>query len=154
MKIFIVGCVAVVILALATFISIIGPMDSYLNYSMIKKIKTKGLPLYFPSDRAKESFYGPSLEDPNEGTYLPAFICSIVTYSLSLVLLIMMIVIQFVVKSELVTNVVVSISFIAMFINAVICLILRERYKKKYFLHKEEWINKIKKIKTQHLDEK
>ncbi len=154
MEIFIVGCVSVVVFALATFTMMIGPMDSYLNYSMKKKIKTKGIPLYFPSDRVNESLNGPSLEDPNEGTYLPAFVCSIVTYSLSLVLLIMMIVIQFVVKSELATNAVVFISFIAMVINAVVCLVLRERYKKKYYLHKEEWINKITEIKAQRSENK
>lgn len=153
MEIFIVGCLMVVVFAAATFTMMIRPMDSFLNYSMVKKIKTKGIPLYFPSDRVNESLYGPSLEEPNEGTYLPAFVCSIVTYALSVILLVVLTVIHFVIKDQSITNVVVSISFVAMLGNACVCLVLRERYKKKYFLCKDELINKIMEIKAQQSDE-
>ncbi|MCM1194344.1 MAG: hypothetical protein NC332_00200 [Firmicutes bacterium] len=149
MEIFIVGCATIIIFALGTFVMMIRPMDIYLNYSMKKKIKTKKIPLYFPSDRANESLYGPSLENPNEGTYLPAFISSLVTYILAIVLLILHISLYFALKDELITNVMTTIIFVVMLSNAVVCLILRERYKKIYFKHKDEYIDKIIAIKSQ-----
>lgn len=149
MIVFIVGCVSIVVLALATFTMMIRPMDVYLNYSMRRKIKTNKIPLYFPSDRTNESLYGPALENPNEGTYFPAFVCSIVTYILSFILIIGLIVSHFTINNELITNAVAAICFVVMMINATVCLVLRERYRKKYFLHKDELIDKIMSIKAQ-----
>lgn len=154
MEIFIAGCATIIIFALGTFVMMIRPMDVYLNYSMKKKIKTKKIPLYFPSDRANESLYGPSLENPNEGTYLPAFICSIVTYVLAIVLLILLMSFYFALKDKFITDVMATISFIVMLSNAIVCLILRERYKKLYYQHKDEFINKIIAIKSQQNSEK
>lgn len=154
MEIFIVGCATIIIFALGTFVMMIRPMDIYLNYSMKKKIKTKKIPLYFPNDRTNESLYGPSLENPNEGTYLPAFICSIVTYALAIILLTLLISFYIALKDKFITDVITTISFCVMLSNAIVCLILRERYKKIYFLHKDEWINKIVAIKSQQNNEK
>lgn len=151
---FIVGCVAIVVLALGTFVMMIRPMDSYLNYSMRKKVKTNKIPLYFPNDRTNESLYGPSLEDPNVGAYLPAFVCSIVTYVLALILLVVLVVVRVALKNDKITDLLAVCSFVAMMMNATVCLILRERYKKKYFLHKDELIAKITAIKEQQKNEK
>ena len=75
-------------------------MDRALNYSMKKKIRTKKIPLWFPSDRKNESAFGPSLEEPNEGTYLPAFVSCIITYAILFASVIAQIVVHCVVKVD------------------------------------------------------
>ena len=94
-----IGCIFVVSL---TIISLhwTEVMDRMLNYSMKKKVKTKKIPLWFPSDRKNESAFGPSLEQPNEGTYLPAFISCIILYMTCLLSVVSMIVVHFIVKNN------------------------------------------------------
>ena len=75
-------------------------MDRALNYSMKKKIRTKKIPLWFPSDRKNESAFGHSLEEPNEGTYLPAFVSCIITYAILFASVIAQIVVHCVVKVD------------------------------------------------------
>lgn len=147
MELFVIGCVAVIGLAICTFVMMIRPIDVYLNYSMKRKINTKKIPLYFPSDRVNESLHGPSLENPNVGTYLPAFVCAVVTYSISTSLLILLVIIQFTIQDIEITKCVVEICFIIMLGNAIVDCVLREHYKKKYFLNQEQYKNKIMLIK-------
>ncbi len=143
----IVGCIAAAVWGIINFATVITPMDSLLNYSMKKKVITDKIPLYFPNNRTQESLYGPSLEEPNKGTYLPAFICSIVTYLLTLGIIVALLVLYFGVKDEQSTNTMAIIGFVIMVVNQAVGAILNGHYKKKYAQHKDELINQIMKIK-------
>lgn len=127
-------------------------MDRMLNYSMKKKVKTKKIPLWFPSDRKNESAFGPSLEQPNEGTYLPAFICCIILYMTCLLSVVSMIVVHFIVKNNsvdlyLMIGVIALVSLELLFIRIMI-----EHYERKYFDNQVYYMNKINSIINQKED--
>lgn len=140
-----IGCIFVVSL---TIISLhwTEVMDRMLNYSMKKKVKTKKIPLWFPSDRKNESAFGPSLEQPNEGTYLPAFISCIMLYMSCLLSVVSMIVVHFIVKNNSV-DLYLMIGVIALILLEVLFIrIMIEHYEQKYFNNQPYYMNKINDI--------
>lgn len=127
-------------------------MDRMLNYSMKKKVKTKKIPLWFPSDRKNESAFGPSLEQPNEGTYLPAFISCIILYMTCLLSVVSMIVVHFIVKNNSV-DLYLMIGVIALILLEVLFIrIMIEHYEQKYFNNQLYYMNKINSIINQKED--
>ena len=141
----ILGC-SVVLCSLIIALIFIKSMDGFLNYSMLKKVVTKKIPLWFPSDRKNESAYGPSLEQPNEGTYLPAFICCCVTYALSFILIIITISVHFCLLNKLVDKYIAIATAIICVMNLFVIRLLIEHYKKKYFKNQPYYIDKINDI--------
>lgn len=140
-----IGCIFVVSL---TIISLHWTeiMDRMLNYSMKKKVKTKKTPLWFPSDRKNESAFGPSLEQPNEGTYLPAFISCIILYMTCLLSVVSMIVVHFIVKNNSV-DLYLMIGVMALVLLEVLFIrIMIEHYERKYFNNQPYYMNKINDI--------
>lgn len=146
-----IGCIFVVSL---TIISLhwTEVMDRMLNYSMKKKVKTKKIPLWFPSDRKNESAFGPSLEQPNEGTYLPAFISCIILYMTCLLSVVSMIVVHFIVKNNSV-DLYLMIGVIALILLEVLFIrIMIEHYERKYFDNQAYYMNKINSVINQKED--
>lgn len=141
----ILGC-SVVLCSLIIALIFIKSMDGFLNYSMLKKVVTKKIPLWFPSDRKNESAYGPSLEQPNEGTYLPAFICCCVTYALSFILIIITISVHFCLLNKLVDKYIAIATAIICVMNLFVIRLLIEHYKNKYFKNQPYYIAKISSI--------
>lgn len=141
----IVGCGVVFFFLVFAFVLIMA-MDGFLNYSLKKKVKTKGIPLWFPSDRKNESAFGPSIEQPNEGTYLPAFICCCVTYALSFILIIITISVHFCLLNKLVDKYIAIATAIICVMNLFVIRLLIEHYKNKYFKNQPYYIAKISSI--------
>lgn len=121
-------------------------MDKILNYSMKKKVKTKKIPLWFPSDRKNESASGPSLEQPNEGTYLPAFIFSIIAYSICVVSIVTLITVHFVVRDDSVDLYLMIGVVVASILEIITVRLLIEHYERKYFNNQPYYIDKIRAI--------
>ncbi len=120
-------------------------IDSNLNYSMKKKVITKKIPLYFPNDRKNESLYGPTLEEPNEGTYLPAFVLSILTYIIGLAYVTTSIV-SIICLSE--SNAFKVAAYGLLIIGAweIILIVIGKVYEHKYFKNRDANIQKISQI--------
>lgn len=141
----IVGCGVVFFFFVFAFVLIMA-MDGFLNYSMKKKVKTKGIPLWFPSDRKNESAFGPSIEQPNEGTYLPAFICCCITYALSISLIIIIISVHFCLQNKMIDKCILIATAILCGINVSVVGLLKEHYRNKYFKNQPFYIAKISSI--------
>ncbi len=141
----ILGC-SVVLCSLIIALIFIKSMDGFLNYSMLKKVVTKKIPLWFPSDRKNESAYGPSLEQPNEGTYLPAFICCCITYALSISLIIIIISVHFCLQNKMIDKCILIATAILCGINVSVVGLLKEHYRNKYFKNQPFYIAKISSI--------
>lgn len=123
---------------------LINKMDIFLNYSMKKKVDAKKLQFLFPSNRATESAYGPSLEQPNRGTYFPAFICCCITYGVFIILQIFALIIHFCLQNR---HADICISFTIIGVCAIysfVILGINEYYKKKYYNNQPYWIGLIK----------
>lgn len=127
----------------------IKQMDMALNYSRKKKIKVNRIPLYFPNDRKNESKEGPTLENPNEGVYLPAFVCALVQY---------FIVLLAIVFAVLVLTEIIPGSMVMGFVYGLIALIaiysividqIRAHYERKYAMQKEFLKEEIRQILAQ-----
>ena len=145
MLICVIGCLLNCSIAFLTF-TWTAEMDRALNYSMKKKIRTKKIPLWFPSDRRNESAFGPSLEEPNEGTYLPAFICCIITYAILFVSVISQIIVHCVVKVYKVDVYMMLGTFAANIINTCVVRTIVEHYARKYAWNRPYYMNKISEI--------
>lgn len=145
MLICVIGCFLTCSIAFLTF-TWTAEMDRALNYSMKKKIRTKKIPLWFPSDRRNESAFGPSLEEPNEGTYLPAFICCIITYVILFVSVICQIIVHCVVKVYKVDVYMMLGTFAANIINTCVVRTIVEHYARKYAWNRPYYMNKISEI--------
>lgn len=122
---------------------LIDKMDMFLNYSMKKKVDTKKLAFLFPSNRANESTYGPSLEQPNRGTYLPAFICCCITYAISIILFIVALVIHFSLKNQHADLCVLWTTIGVCATNTLAIRVINEYYMKKYYKNQPYWIDHI-----------
>lgn len=122
---------------------LIDKMDMFLNYSMKKKVYAKKLQFLFPSNRANESTYGPSLEQPNRGTYLPAFICCCITYGLFIILQILALIIHFCLQNKYADLCILWTIVGVCCVNTFAISVLREHYMKKYFDNRPYWINLI-----------
>lgn len=118
-------------------------MDERLNYSMKRKVNTDRIPLWFPSNRATESALGPSLEQPNKGTYLPAFVCCCVTYALTIIAVIMLIVVHYCFSSSTADKICLSVVYILVFFNNAVVSVLATHYHKKYYENQPYWIGLI-----------
>lgn len=145
MLICVIGCLLNCSIAFLTF-TWTAEMDRALNYSMKKKIRTKKIPLWFPSDRRNESAFGPSLEEPNEGTYLPAFICCIITYAILFVSVISQIIVHCVVKVDKVDAYMMLGTSAVNVVNTCVVRTIVEHYARKYFWNKPYYMNKISAI--------
>ena len=145
MPICIIGCLLNCSIAFLTF-TWTAEMDRALNYSMKKKIRTKKIPLWFPSDRKNESAFGPSLEEPNEGTYLPAFVSCIITYAILFASVIAQIVVHCVVKVDKVDAYMILGTSAANILNTCVVRSIVEHYVRKYSWNKPYYMNKISAI--------
>ncbi len=145
MLICLIGCLLNCAIAFLTF-TWTAEMDRALNYSMKKKIRAKKIPLWFPSDRKNESAFGPSLEEPNEGTYLPAFIWCIITYVILFVSVISQITVHCVVKVYKVDVYMMLGTFAANIINTCVVRTIVEHYARKYAWNKPYYMNKISEV--------
>lgn len=118
-------------------------VDMALNYSMKKKVNTDKIPLWFPSNRATESAFGPSLEQPNKGTYLPAFVCCCITYALPIVYLAVAIPLHFCLNNRIVDKWVTIVSYVVMCADVGTINTLWDHYSKKYSDNHPYWIGLI-----------
>lgn len=135
----IIGCVFS-ILQLVPELSWCKELDEVLNYSMKRKVYAKKLQFLFPSDRANESTYGPSLEQPNCGTYLPAFVMCVISYVICVISLICVLAVHFIIKNDMV-DMYIMIAAILLPSENVLCIrILHEHYLHKYAKHQPEHI--------------
>ena len=142
---FIIFLVLIIGLAADHICIFIKKIDQALNFSMKKKIKVKRIPLYFPNDRKNESKLGETLENPNEGVYLPAFICCLVTYFSVLLAIVYAILGCTITMPELIDAVLFYGFIVIMGVYAVIFDGLRRHYKYKYYDNQEYWIAEVKK---------
>lgn len=138
---------ALMILMAAGIIGVlVKKIDRALNFSMKKKIKVRGIPLYFPNDRKNESKLGKTLENPNEGVYLPTFICSLITYFIVLLAIIYSILVFTVEIPKPIVNGLMYGFLGIMIVYGVIIDGLLYHYNTKYINHQEEWKEKIRNI--------
>ncbi len=128
-------------------------IDSNLNYSMKKKIVTKKIPLYFPNDRINESMYGPTLEYPNEGTYLPAFVLSILTYIIGFAYIVTVIVCAICLTETLVFKV-AAYGLLVIGAWEILLIVIGKTYEHKYFKNRDANIKKISQILNGNREEK
>lgn len=123
----------------------IKQMDQALNFSMKKKVKVKKIPLYFPNDRENESKLGETLENPNEGVYLPTFICSLITYFILLLAIIYVILVFTIKMPEQIGMGLLYGFIILMVVYGIIVNALRRYYKNKYYDNQEYWKSEVRK---------
>ena len=136
--------VLIILMAAGILGVLIKKMDSALNFSMKKKIKDKRIPLYFPNDRANETKLGETLENPNEGVYLPTFICSLVTYFIVLLAIVYVILVFTInMPASVGTGLMYGFIFLMVLYGCVVDALLRH-YIVKYLNNQEEWKAKIK----------
>lgn len=138
--------VLVSIISVTALLVPIKQIDKALNFSRKKKIKVKWIPMYFPNDRKDESKEGPTLENPNEGVYLPAFICALVQYFIVL----LAIVFAVLVLTEIIPDSMVMGFVYGLFGLIVIfeCVLdgIRRHYRYKYQFNKEFLKEEIRQI--------
>ena len=142
---FIIFLVLIIGLAADHICIFIKKIDQALNFSMKKKIKVKRIPLYFPNDRKNESKLGETLENPNEGVYLPAFICCLVTYFIVLLAIVYVILVFTINMPSLVKKGMIYGFIIIMVVYGVILERLLIHYMDKYQGKQEYWIAEVKK---------
>lgn len=148
--VFVIGFVVLISLA-ALFIlkGSLKRMDQALNYSRKKKINVKRIPLYFPNDRKNESKDGPTLENPNEGVYLPAFVCALVLYFIVL----LAIVFAVLVLTKIIPDSMVNWFFYGFMgligLYAIVVDEIRRHYELKYAMQKEFLKEEIRQILAQ-----
>lgn len=137
--------VLIIGMAIGVLCVFIKQMDQALNFSMKKKINVKKIPLYFPNDRKNESKLGDTLENPNEGVYLPTFICSLITYFIVLLAIIYVVLVFTIKMPESIGMGFLYGFLILMIVYGIIVNALRRHYKYKYFDNQEYWKSEIRK---------
>lgn len=130
---------------ISCFLTTLRDIDSFLNYSMKKKIITDKWPLYFPNDRKNESLHGPTIEEPNKGTYLPAFVLSILTYILGLAYFVVTI-LGVVFLPEIQAFNMSLYGLVVVVVWGMILLIIAKIYDNKYYKNRAANIEKISQI--------
>lgn len=138
----IIGCVFSVLL-LVIELEWCKDLDITLNYSMKKKVHAKKLQFLFLSNRANELTFGPSLEQPNCGTYLPAFVMSVISCFICIISIICVLTVHFVIKNDMIDMYIMIATILLPSANVLCVRILHEQYLHKYAKHQPEHIELI-----------